>query len=181
MMAEQTAHTSTAVPGGHEHAFPPFDKQTFPSQLLWLALTFAALYLIMARIALPRVASILETRSKRIADDLAQAQHLKGESDEQLAIHEKALADAHARGQTVVSEARRQQVADADARRKSLDAALAARIGEAEKIIAGKKSAAMANVGDIAADAATAIIERLIGTTPAKEEVASAVTSALKR
>ena len=70
-MANETAHTE--VPAGGQVKFPPFDKQTFPSQLFWLTLTFVALYLLMSRIALPRIDSILERRRARIAGDLAEA------------------------------------------------------------------------------------------------------------
>ena len=88
------AHTEH--PGG-KPPFPPFNKQTFPSQLLWLTLTFVALYLLMARIALPRIDSLLERRRQRIAGDLAEAQRLKGESDAAIAAYEKSLADARGR------------------------------------------------------------------------------------
>ena len=71
------AHGSVeiGVPAGEAHGagFPPFDVHTFPSQLIWLAIAFAALYLLMSRIALPRIANILEERHDRIADDLEEA------------------------------------------------------------------------------------------------------------
>src|ERR1700716_4206470 len=129
-MANETAHTGTSVevPGsGHARAFPPFDKQTFPSQLLWLTVTFVALYLLMSRIALPRIESILERRRQRIAGDLAEALRLKGESDAAIAAYEKALADARGRAQALVNDARQKQAAEAEAARKALDAALNAR------------------------------------------------------
>src|ERR1700676_5057358 len=122
-MANETAHTGTSVEhpaGGHARTFPPFDKQTYPSQLLWLTLTFVALYLLMSRIALPRIDSILERRRARIAGDLAEALRLKGESDAAIASYEKSLADARARAQALVSESRRRQAAEAEAGRKAL-------------------------------------------------------------
>ena len=73
-MAEPTAHTG-APEGGHG-AFPPFQSEHFPSQLLWLALTFVLLYVLMSRVALPRIGSIIAERSRRIADDLKAAQGL---------------------------------------------------------------------------------------------------------
>jgi len=184
-MANETQHTGTSVEvpaGGHARAFPPFDKQTFPSQLLWLAVTFAALYLLMSRIALPRIDSILEQRRQRIAGDLAQAQRLKGESDAAIAAYEKALADARGRAQALVADSRQRQVAAAEAGRKALDATLNARIAEAESGIAETKSAAMDNVRGIATEAAAAIVERLIGIAPAgRDAVAAAVAEAFKR
>ncbi len=69
-MAETTAHTEQPeTPSG----FPPFQSEHFPSQLLWLTVFFVLLYILMSRIALPRIGSIFEERSKRIGDDLAAA------------------------------------------------------------------------------------------------------------
>jgi F-type H+-transporting ATPase subunit b len=181
MMANETAHTEVPA-GGHAREFPPFDKQTFPSQVFWLTVTFVALYLLMARIALPRIDSILERRRTRIAGDLAEAQRLKGESDAAIASYEKSLADARSRAQAVVNDSRARQATEAEAGRKALDATLNARIGEAESRIAQTKSAAMVNVRGIATDAASAIVQRLIGGAPASPDmVAAAVADALKR
>jgi F-type H+-transporting ATPase subunit b len=184
-MANETAPTGTSVEvpaGGHARPFPPFDKQTFPSQLLWLTVTFVALYLLMARIALPRVGSILEQRRTRIAGDLAEAQRLKGETDAAIAAYEKSLADARSRAQALVNDSRQRQAAEAEAARKALDATLNARIEQAEQSIAQTKSAAMVNVRGIATEAAAAIVERLVGMAPASRDVVeAAVAEALKR
>src|SRR6516165_320154 len=168
-MAQKSAQPITSVehiPGSERgQGFPPFDAHTFASQLLWLALAFIALYLLMSRIALPRIASILEARRRRVEDDLAEAQHFKDASDAAIAAHEN----------------RAKAAAAAEARRKEVDAKLNARIAEAEKTIAGKRSAALGNVRSIASEAAGAIVERLTGIAPAGEEVAEAVSKALKR
>jgi F-type H+-transporting ATPase subunit b len=180
-MADQPGG-STEVPAGPQHVFPPFDKQTFPSQILWLTLTFVALYLLMSKVALPRIGAILEERQQRISGDLGEAQRLKGEADAALAAYEKALADTRARAQALVSESRAQQAAQAEARRKELEAALNARIAEAEKAVAATKAAAMVNVRGIAVDAAAAIVQRLVGGAAAsREAVAAAVADVLKR
>src|SRR5262245_12592741 len=159
----------------HKGGFPPFQKDTFASQIIWLVLAFVALYLLMSRVALPRINSILEDRKQRIDRDLAEANRLKGESDEAMAVYEKSLTDARARAQTLENEARERDAADADTARKALDAKLNARIAEAETAIAARKAAAMTNVQGIATDAAAAIIERLTGSTPAAREVEAAV------
>jgi F-type H+-transporting ATPase subunit b len=165
----------------HGRGFPPFDAHTFASQLFWLALAFIALYLLMSRIALPRIGSILEARRQRIEDDLAEAQRFKEASDAAIAAHEKALADARGRAQALANETRAKAAAAAEARRKEVDTKLNAHIAEAEKTIAGTRSAAMGNVRSIASEAAGAIVERLTGVAPASEEVAEAVSNVLKR
>jgi F-type H+-transporting ATPase subunit b len=175
-----TAHTE-APGGGHKGPFPPFQPETFASQLVWLAITFVILYVMASKIALPRIGGILEARRERIEGDLAEAQRLKTESDAALAAYEKSLADARARAQALASSVRDKQAAEAEAHRKALDVKLNAQLAEAEKTIAAAKTSAMANVRGIAAEAAAAIVKRLAGITPSDETVSAAVGDALKR
>jgi F-type H+-transporting ATPase subunit b len=177
-MAEPTTHTG--APGGAHGTFAPFQSETFASQLVWFALFFVVLYLLMSRIALPRVGSIMEARRARIAADLAEAQRLKDESEAALAAYEKSLADARSRAQTIANETREKFVAEAEARRKVLEEQLNARLAEAERSIAASKTAAMASVRDIAVEATEAIIERLVGAAPPSGAAAAAVDRTLK-
>jgi F-type H+-transporting ATPase subunit b len=180
-MAEPT-HTATEAvpPGEHKGAFPPFDAHTFASQLLWLAIAFVALYVLMSRWALPRVGGIIENRQKRIDGDLAEAGQLKQQSESALAAYEKELADARSRAQALANETREKQSAAADARRKTLEDELNARIAQSETSIAATKQAAMSNVRGIAEDATRAIVERLLGSSPNEQAVRDAVGSVLK-
>jgi len=177
-MAAKNEHTE--VPGGG-HKFPPLQIETYASQLLWLALTFVALYLLMSRVALPRIGSIIEDRRQRIASDFAEAERLKAESDAASVAYEKSLADARGRAQALANETREREAKAAESARKALDAKLNTQIGEAEKTIGARRSAAMTNVQGIAVDAAAAIVERLTGLAPAGREVVAAVVDVLKR
>jgi F-type H+-transporting ATPase subunit b len=180
-MAEKKSTAHTEHPGGGKQDFPPFQKDTFASQLVWLVLIFGLLYLLMSRIALPRIGRIMAARSERIEADLAEARRLKDESDAAIAAYEKALADARARAQALANETRERYAREAEAARKTLDAELNSRIAEAEGVIAAKRAEAMANVQGIAVEAAAAIVERLIGQAPSRADVAGAVADALKR
>jgi F-type H+-transporting ATPase subunit b len=177
-MAEPTAHTE--APAGQK-AFPPLQTQNFPSQLVWLTVSFVLLYVLMAKVALPRIGAIFAERSKRIGDDLKAAQGFKEQSDAAHAAYEKSLADARARAQAIAAETREQQAAAAEATNKRLEAELHERLAAAEQSIAATRTAAMSNVGAIAKDTASAIVERLIGQVPAEHEVAAALGDALKR
>ncbi|WP_428032664.1 F0F1 ATP synthase subunit B [Ancylobacter sp.] len=171
-----------AVPAGEAHGsnFPPFDVHTFPSQLLWLVIAFAALYLLMSRVALPRIATILEERHDRIADDIEEAGKLKAESEAAAEAYEKALASARNKAHGIATETRDTLAAEAEARRKALEAELNVKLAAAEVQIAATKTAAMANVRGIAVEAAGAIVNTLIGTTPAPGAVEEAVDTAIK-
>jgi len=177
------AHTTSteAVPKGEHGGFPPFQSETFASQLVWLAIAFVLLLVLMSKLALPRVGAIIENRQKRIAEDIAEAEKLKAQSDAAVAAYEKALADARARAQAIANETREKQAAEAEAARKQLEDALNVKLAEAEKTIAATKQAAMANVRGIAEDAARSIVERLLGSAPSDKAVADAVAGVLKR
>lgn len=177
-MAEQNAHTE--VPAGHT-SFPPFQKDTFASQLFWLFITFALLYVVMSKLALPRVGAIIDARRARIDGDLAAANQLKTSADTAMSAYEKSLVEARSRAQTIGNETRDRLNAEAEKSRKALDEQLNGKLAEAEKTIAATKASAMGNVRSIAADATSAIVARLIGTVPAETTVAGAVDSVLKR
>jgi F-type H+-transporting ATPase subunit b len=173
-----TAHTE--ADGGHKAPFPPFQKDTFASQLVSLLVAFAALYLIVSRIALPRVGSLLDERQNAIEGDLAAAQKLKDESDAALKAYESELAAARARAQAISTETREKLNAVAEAERKTLEERLAVKLADAEKTIAATREAAMRNVRGIAAEAAAAIVQRLTGVLPDGKAVDSAVDASLK-
>jgi F-type H+-transporting ATPase subunit b len=158
-------HAATEEHAGEaEHGvFPPFDPATFGSQLLWLALSFAALYILMSRVALPRIGSILETRRARIEGDLREAERLRLETEKAAAAYEAALAEARKNAHAIAEETRAGIKADIDNKRAGVDAELAQRVSEAEARIAATKQAALANVSAIAADTAQALVERLVG------------------
>lgn len=177
-MAEPTAHSEAPAEHG---SFPPFQSQHFPSQLLWLTLTFVLLYVLMSKVALPRVGSIFAARSKRIGDDLAAANGFKRQSEAAHAAYQKALADARARAQAIAAETRAKQEAETEAANKRLEAELNGKLAAAERSIAATRSAAMSNVGAIAADTAAAIVERLIGSRPNAKDVTAAVGETSKR
>jgi F-type H+-transporting ATPase subunit b len=176
-----TKANTEAPSGGHKGAFPPFQSETFASQLLWFAICFVALYLLMSRLALPRIDGILAQRRGRIEDDLNAAQRHREDSDAELQAYEKALAEARSRAQTIAGQTRDKLNAESGQRRKHLEDALNAKLAEAETSIAATKQAALGNVRGIAIEAAAAIIERLTGSLPAGKAVEAAVDAVIKR
>ena len=173
------AHTEH--PGGGKPQFPPFNKETFASQLLWFAIFFVVLYVIISKLAIPRIGGIVEARRSRVEGDLAEANRLKDQSDAALKAYEKSLADARGRAQALANETRDKLNAEAEVARKAPESSLNAKLAEAEKTIAATKTAAMSNVKGIAVDTASAIVQRLIGTAPSGSAVEAAVAGALKR
>src|ERR1700744_5144401 len=172
-----TAHTEA---DGGARPFPPFEKDTFASQLVSLAIAFVALYLIASKFALPRVGGVIDARQNKIDGDLAEAQKLKDQSDGALKAYESELASARSRAHAIGAETREKLNAASEAERRALEDKLAAKLGESEKTISSMRQAAMGNVRGIAADAAAAIVQRLTGVQPDVQSVNSAVDASLK-
>jgi F-type H+-transporting ATPase subunit b len=170
-------HSEVGQEEGHHGAFPPFDTNTFPSQILWFVICFGVLYLLSKRLILPRVGDIVEARAAKIAGDIGEAQRLRSESDTALAAYEKALAEARSSAHRIAQTATDEAKDAADKRRVSVEAELSAKLAEAEKRIGDVKSRALADVGAIAQEAATAVVSTLIGQEPTPDEAASAVAA----
>ena len=173
-----TAHTEAE--GGHKAPFPPFQKDTFASQLVSLLIAFVALYVIVSRVALPRVGGVIDARQNAIDGDVATAQKLKDESDAALKAYESELAAARSRAQAIGTETREKLNAAAEVERKSLEDQLATKLAAAEKTIAETRESAMSNVRGIASDAAAAIVQQLTGKKPDARSLKSAVDASLK-
>lgn len=154
---------------------PQLDPTSYPSQLFWLAVSFVVLYLLMARLALPRIAEVMEARQSRIAHDLDQAAGLKVEAEAALAAYEETMSEARSEAQHLLAQAAEARAREAAERQAALDARLAEELAEAEARIAASRDAALANVEAVAADIAAAIVARLAAGDPDPALVRSAV------
>lgn len=169
---------------GGEHGkggLPQMNAETFPSQIFWLVVTFAFLYFVMSRVAAPRIATVIEERRDRVADDLDRAAEFKAQAEAAIKAYEKAVADARAKARAVSDETRRKAKAEADRRRADMDAKLAEELSAAEARITARKTAVLSGMKALAAEAATAAVQRLTTITVAAGEAEAAVDAALKR
>ncbi|HET7412310.1 MAG TPA: F0F1 ATP synthase subunit B [Pararhizobium sp.] len=171
-------HTQTGTPPAAEHHhFPPFEVGLFPSQLLWLFISFVLFYLFMQKAVMPRIGGILETRRDRIANDLDEAARLKDEADGAIAAYQQELAEARRNAEAIGQKAQDEARAKAEAERADVEAELAKKTAAAEKNIAEIKAAALGEVDKIAGETAEAIISRLTGASVSKTELAAAIAA----
>ena len=177
MAQSETTQTEVGHEGGGHSNFPPFDASTFPAQILWFFIALGLLYWFMSKRALPQIGAVIENRKAAIARDLDDATAMQQKADAAAAAHEKTLAEARAKAQSMAQAARDQLAAESNAKRKTLEDELAARLAEAERQIAQTRAQAMTNVSEIAREAAGAIVERLGGRPADPAAVAAAVAS----
>ena len=158
---------------------PQLELHDFAPQLIWLVISFVTLYLIMARVALPRIADVLEERRDRIASDLDMAEQLKRKTDEAIAAYEQSLAEARNKAHAIAQETRDKLTSEVDAERAQVEEQIADKTSKADARIAEAKTKALTHVNEVAADTAEAIVTRLIGGKLTKKEVSQAVSKAL--
>jgi F-type H+-transporting ATPase subunit b len=166
----------------HQEAgiMPQLITADFLPQLIWLAITFGALYLIISRVAVPKIGSVIEQRHGRIASDIAEASRLKSETDKAIEAYEAELAEARAKAHSIISENRAKLTAELNEEAAEIDRKLADKLAEAEAVIAKTREAAMAEVSGIASETAAAVVSELLGKAPSKSAVSNAVSAANK-
>lgn len=163
---EQATHESVGAPGGeahHEGAFPPFQTENFAPQLVWLVLIFGFLYVLMSRLALPRVGGIIENREAKIASDLDASRDMQAKAQAAAAANDENLRQRREEAQAIGREAQQRVANETAAQRTRAESESVEKIRAAEARIVAAKTAALANVEQIAIDAAASIIEKLTG------------------
>ncbi len=157
---------------------PQLNTNDMAPQLIWLAVTFLALYFVLSKFTLPRISSVLDERKNRIERDIAEGERLNSETQNAIAEYEQKLTDARSKAGTMVKENRDAVTADLDAKRLVAEAQDHARLAAAEERINAMKSEAMAQVTTISSETAQELIKSLIGTDVSADEINRAMQPA---
>jgi len=150
----------------------------YAPQVVWLAITFVALYFILSRLALPGIARTLGDRESRLQGDLAAAEKFKADADASLAAYQKAMAEARSQAQLELKQAAAEMAAEAAKREAAFATEVNTRTKAAEAAIATAKKAALGDVRSMAGEAARQLVARLGGGEPAAGDIANAVAAA---
>lgn len=172
--------TSTALAAEGGSAMPQLDFSTYSSQIFWLVISFAVLFILMWKVAIPRVGTVLEAREQKIRADLERAEQLSAEIAETEVAVEKALAEARSEAQEIMRKAQEKVLADHAKKQDKLDAELAAKIAEAETRIDAARKEALASVREVAQEVAAASVEKLTGQSADAAAVSKAVDAVAK-
>ncbi|WP_038650314.1 F0F1 ATP synthase subunit B' [Roseicyclus elongatus] len=182
-MAEDATHSAADAAHGAADAahsagpgMPQLDFSTFPNQIFWLVVTLLAIWLILDKVALPRIAAVLAERQGTLTNDLAAAEDLKRQAAEAEKAYDKALADARAEAHRIADETRAEiqaGLAEATAR---ADEQIAAKAAESEARIAEIQASAAQSVEEVARDVTAEIVAAV---APGKTVDANAINAAI--
>jgi F-type H+-transporting ATPase subunit b len=181
MATEEAAAVEAAGHGGETAAvgMPQLDFSTWPNQVFWLAVTLVVIYLVLSRVALPRIGAVLAERSGTISNDLAAADEMKQKAVAAEKAYNDALANARNEAAKIVAAAKAEIQKDLDKATAKADAEIAARVAESEVTIAAMRAGAMDSVREVANATAAEIVAALGGKADAKT-VTAAVSARLK-
>lgn len=158
---------------------PQLDVSTWPNQIFWLAVTLVAIYFLLTRVALPRIAAVLAERNGAIANDIATAEELKLKAREAEAAYNQALAEARVQSAKIAAETRAAIQRDLDAALAHADAEISAKAAESEARIGEIRAGALDSVAEVARDTARALVEAF-GASGSTGDVDAAVQARLK-
>ncbi len=158
-MAEPVNETAASATSMAER-FPPFDASTYSSQLFWLIVSFALLYLAVSKLIIPRLGDIVERRRGRLADDIDAAAKLDDQAREAAEMTQLRLAEARNSARATADAARAEADKEISAESARVEAELDAKLVQAEGRIGEMRKAAMSRVDEIATDTTAAILER---------------------
>lgn len=159
---------------------PQLDPSSFASQLFWLAITFSFLYVIMARFTLPRIASVLQTRQEKIANDLENAASLKEDAEGLEADYTSSIEETRRKANALISEASAKVTASSAKKHLEHDKALLEKALEAEKRIADARAQAINEISTVSSDLCGLIVKKILNVKVTKKQTDSAVKKVMK-
>lgn len=166
-------------PDGSAIGMPQLCADWMPNQIFWLLIALIAIYFVLSRIALPRIATVLAERQGTITNDLSAAEDLKQKAVEAEAAYNQALADARAQAHEIIASNKAEMQAELDKAIAKADAEIAAKTAESEKAISEIRASAVQSVEAVAKDTAGSIVAAL-GASVDDATIAAAVDAQLK-
>lgn len=174
-MAQET-HAAEASGG-----MPQLDFSTFPNQIFWLVVTLIVIYFLLAKIGLPRIASIITERRSTIERDLEKAEEFKRMAAEAEAAYHQALADARSKAQEIIAANKAEIQADLDAAMAKADAEISVKTEASSERIKEVRAQAREAVREVAQSITGDIVSALVpGDTADAKAVDAAVAERMK-
>ncbi|HUO22996.1 MAG TPA: hypothetical protein VMU59_10820 [Caulobacteraceae bacterium] len=173
-MADPATVAGAAAESG-SGGLPQFDPTWWPGQMVWMLIIFGVMFVLFAKVFVPKVGGTIDGREGKIAGDIAEARRLKDEAEAQASAAAAETAEARARAQRMAAEAKAQAQAEAAARQAAEEAKLNEKLAAAEASLSAARDQAMGNVQSIASDTAEAIVEKLTGQAADAAELKAAL------
>ena len=170
----------TQAQSAESGGMPQLNPEFWISQIVWLILTFGALYIVLSKVILPKISDNLESRRSQILENIEIAEKQREESEEKVKEFEKIILNSKLEAKNLFNEARQKVLEDVDKKRSELEKSIEAEIVSAEKEIQSLNSNSLENIKKIATDTSSDLISQLIGQEVDKNTISSIVNDLAK-
>tara|TARA_B100000925_G_scaffold244151_1_gene193922 strand:+ start:245 stop:832 length:588 start_codon:yes stop_codon:yes gene_type:complete len=165
----------TQVQSAESGGMPQLNPEFWISQIVWLVITFGALYVILSKVILPKISNNLESRRSQILENIEIAEKQREESEEKLKEFDKIILNSKLEAKNLFNEARQKVLNEIDKKRSEMEKNLEEEISSAEKEIQSLNNNSTENIKKIATETSLSLIQQLIGEEINKESISSVV------
>ncbi len=165
----------TQVQSAENGGMPQLNPEFWISQIVWLVITFGALYVILSKVILPKISNNLESRRSQILENIEIAEKQREESEEKLKEFDKIILNSKLEAKNLFNEARQKVLNEIDKKRSEMEKNLEEEISSAEKEIQSLNNNSTENIKKIATETSLSLIQQLIGEEINKESISSVV------
>jgi F-type H+-transporting ATPase subunit b len=160
---------------------PQLNPEFWVSQIVWLVITFGALYIVLSKVILPKISDNLEIRRSQILENIEIAEKQREESEQKVEEFEKIILNNKIEAKNIFNEARQKVLSDIDKKRNELENSLEQEIVSAEKEIKALNTSSIENIKQIATETSSNLIKQLIGEEISRDNISSIVNEIAKK
>jgi len=164
-----------------ETGMPQLNPEFWIAQIFWLTLIFSSLYLIIAKIFLPRITYIIENRKSRIVNDLDQTQKLKDNAEKKLSEYNEIINQSKRDAKKIIDDSKKSLNQDLENKKKKFTEEIEKELLLAEKEIKDLKKSSVLNISNIAVETSSEILKHIINNEVNKSSVSAIVNEITKR
>tara|TARA_B100000700_G_scaffold265829_1_gene304537 strand:+ start:5034 stop:5615 length:582 start_codon:yes stop_codon:yes gene_type:complete len=163
-----------------EAGMPQLDPQYWASQVFWLIIIFLLIYLLIARIFIPKIKSNIDVREDKIRKDLEEAKLFKEDSEKKLKTYIDLINSAKNDAKKILSQSRQKLNEDIQIKKKEIQKEIEKEILNAEKEIKKFKTESVDKVNVISEEIASNLIKNIIGEDLNKSSLKATISQIIK-
>ena len=148
--------------GAEENGMPQLNPEYWISQIFWLIIIFASLYIVLSQIILPKISESLETRKSQVLQHLEQAEKFKEESEKKIQEYDNILNEAKNQAKKIMNESRKKINQNISEKKNQINKEIEKEIYAAEEEIKILKKNSINNINKIAIETSTEIVKSIM-------------------
>ena len=164
-----------------DEGMPQLNPEFWISQIFWLVIVFGTLYVLLAKLILPKISYNLEARKSQIADNIEEAEKKREQSDQKIKDYEKIIIDAKIEAKNIYNKAREKILRDINSKKEKLEKEIDEEIKKAEKEILDLKVKSPVNINKIAIETSADLVKQIIGAEVNNSNISAIVEDVSKK